>query len=74
MSLITFEGRSPKIDPDAFVASGARLIGDVEMAAESSVWYNCVLRGDMNRIRIGARSNPGRQRHPCRSASGRRPG
>ena len=57
MSLITFEGRSPKIDPDAFVASGARLIGDVEMAAGSSVWYNCVLRGDMNRIRIGARSN-----------------
>lgn len=57
MSLISFEGRSPKIDPDAFVASGARLIGDVEMAAESSVWYNCVLRGDMNRIRIGARSN-----------------
>ena len=57
MSLIDFEGVSPKIDPRAFVAPGARLIGDIEMAAESSVWYNCVLRGDMNRIRIGARSN-----------------
>jgi gamma-carbonic anhydrase len=57
MTLIGFEGRSPGIDPEAFVAPGATLIGDVEMAAESSVWYNCVLRGDMNRIRIGARSN-----------------
>ena len=57
MSLIGFEGKSPKIDPQAFVAPGARLIGDVDLAAESSVWYNCVLRGDMNRIRIGARSN-----------------
>lgn len=57
MSLIGFEGKAPSIDPAAFVAPGARLIGDVEMAAESSVWYNCVLRGDMNRIRIGARSN-----------------
>ncbi len=57
MSLITFEGRSPRVDANAFVAPGARLIGDVEMAADSSVWYNCVLRGDMNRIRIGARSN-----------------
>jgi gamma-carbonic anhydrase len=57
MSLIAFEGKSPKIDPAAFVAPGARLIGDIEMGPESSVWYNCVLRGDMNRIRIGARSN-----------------
>jgi carbonic anhydrase/acetyltransferase-like protein (isoleucine patch superfamily) len=57
MSLMTFEGKSPRIDQKAFVAPGARLIGDIEMAADSSVWYNCVLRADMNRIRIGARSN-----------------
>ncbi len=57
MRLISFEGIAPRIDPGAFVAPGARLIGDIEMAADSSVWYNCVLRGDMNRIRIGARSN-----------------
>lgn len=57
MSLIGFEGRAPKIDPAAFVARGAQLIGDIEMGPESSVWYNCVLRADMNRIRIGARSN-----------------
>ncbi|MGQ0661201.1 gamma carbonic anhydrase family protein [Sphingosinicella sp.] len=57
MNLIGFHGKAPLIDPAAFVAPGAQLIGDVEMGPESSVWYNCVLRGDMNRIRIGARSN-----------------
>jgi len=55
--LIAFEGAAPRIDPAAFVAPGARLIGDVEIGPEASVWYNCVLRGDMNKIRIGARSN-----------------
>jgi carbonic anhydrase/acetyltransferase-like protein (isoleucine patch superfamily) len=57
LSLIAFEGRAPRIDPSAFVAPGARLIGDIEIGPESSIWYNCVLRGDVNRIRIGARSN-----------------
>ena len=57
MTLLTFEGKTPRIDPAAFVAPGARLIGDIEIGPEASVWYNCVLRGDMNRIRIGARSN-----------------
>ena len=57
MSLIDFEGRSPRIDPDAFVAPGAQLIGNIEMGPEASVWYNTVLRGDVNRIRIGARTN-----------------
>ena len=55
--LIDFEGRAPRLDPAAFAAPGARLIGDVEVGAEASIWYNCVLRGDMNLIRIGARSN-----------------
>ena len=57
MSLIDFEDKAPRIDPDAFVAPGAQLIGDIVVGAEASIWYNCVLRGDMNRIRIGARSN-----------------
>ena len=57
MTLIAFGGHRPRIDPAAFVAPGAQLIGDVEIGAEASIWYNCVLRGDMNRIRIGARSN-----------------
>ncbi|HEX2762271.1 MAG TPA: gamma carbonic anhydrase family protein [Allosphingosinicella sp.] len=55
--LIPFGGRSPVVDPSAFVAPGAVLIGDVEIAPGASVWYNCVLRGDVNRIRVGARSN-----------------
>src|SRR5918996_3602796 len=58
LSLIAFDGHAPRIDPAAFVAPGARVIGDVEIGPEASIWYNCVLRGDVNRIRIGARSNP----------------
>ena len=57
MSLIPFAGKTPLVDPAAFVAPGAQLIGDVEIGPEASVWYNCVLRGDGNLIRVGARSN-----------------
>jgi carbonic anhydrase/acetyltransferase-like protein (isoleucine patch superfamily) len=55
--LIGFGGKAPVVHPSAFVAPGARLIGDVEIGADASIWYNCVLRGDVNRIRIGARTN-----------------
>ncbi len=54
---ISFGGKSPRVDASAFVAPGAQLIGDVEIGAQASIWYNCVLRGDVNRIRIGARTN-----------------
>ena len=57
VTLLPFGGKTPLIDPAAFVAPGARLIGDIEIGPEASIWYNCVLRGDVNRIRIGARSN-----------------
>jgi len=57
MTLLIFAGKTPRIDPAAFVASGAQLIGDIEIGPEASIWYNCVLRGDVNRIRIGARTN-----------------
>jgi gamma-carbonic anhydrase len=57
MTLIPFGGRTPRLDPAAFVAPGAVLIGDVELGPEASIWYNCVLRGDVNRVRIGARTN-----------------
>ena len=57
MTLLTYEGKTPRIDPTAFVAPGARLIGDIEIGPEASIWYNCVLRGDVNAIRIGARTN-----------------
>lgn len=56
-SIIAFRGKAPRIHPTAFIAPGARIIGDVEIGAGSSIWYNCVLRGDVNTIRIGARTN-----------------
>ena len=43
--------------PTAFIAPGAVLIGDVRVAEGASVWFGCVLRADMDRIEIGARSN-----------------
>jgi carbonic anhydrase/acetyltransferase-like protein (isoleucine patch superfamily) len=53
----SFQNASPKIDETAFVAEDAIVIGDVEIGAESSVWFGSVLRGDVNYIRIGERSN-----------------
>src|ERR1700743_3446103 len=46
MPLYSFEGRSPRIDPNAFVAPTAALIGDVTIEAGASVWFNTVLRAD----------------------------
>lgn len=56
-TILAYDGILPRIDAAAFVAPGARLIGDVEIGAEASIWYNAVLRGDVNRIRVGARTN-----------------
>lgn len=47
----------PKVDPTAWVAESAVVVGDVEIGADSSVWYGCVARGDVFPIRIGARTN-----------------
>jgi len=55
--LYTLDGVSPRVHETAFVAPTAAVIGDVDIGAEASVWFHCVLRGDTNRIRIGARSN-----------------
>ncbi|HVI88780.1 MAG TPA: gamma carbonic anhydrase family protein [Dongiaceae bacterium] len=52
-----YAGIIPKIAADAFIAETATVIGQVEIGAGSSVWYGCVLRGDSNVIRIGARTN-----------------
>jgi hypothetical protein len=52
-----FEGVAPRIHPGAWVAPNAVVLGDVEIGEGASVWYGCVLRGDTNFIRIGARSN-----------------
>lgn len=56
-SILPFEASLPRIAADAWVAPGAVLVGDVQLGPQSSVWYGCVLRGDVNAIRIGARSN-----------------
>ncbi len=53
----SFQGTTPIIHETAFVAETAVVIGDVTMGPQSSIWYNCVARGDVNFIRIGARSN-----------------
>jgi carbonic anhydrase/acetyltransferase-like protein (isoleucine patch superfamily) len=52
-----FKTHTPVVDPSAYVDPSAQVIGDVEIGAESSVWMNVVIRGDVNRIRIGRRSN-----------------
>lgn len=48
---------NPGIHPEAYIAKSAQVMGDVRMAAQSSVWYNAVLRGDINYIEVGERSN-----------------
>jgi carbonic anhydrase/acetyltransferase-like protein (isoleucine patch superfamily) len=57
MAIYRLGEHAPRIDPAAWVAASAELIGQVELAAESSIWFNCTLRGDNEPIRIGARSN-----------------
>ncbi len=52
-----YKGVMPRIAPDVFIAPGAHVIGDVEIGPGSSVWFNAVIRGDVEPIRIGARSN-----------------
>jgi len=52
-----WKGIHPRIDPTAFVEQSAQVIGDVTMGAESSTWFNTTIRGDVNYIRIGARTN-----------------
>ncbi len=47
----------PTVDPTAFVDQSAQVIGDVHIGAESSIWMNVVVRGDIHAIRIGSRSN-----------------
>lgn len=54
--ILSYDGISPQIG-SCFVASGARVIGDVIMGEGSSVWFNSVLRGDVMPIRIGERTN-----------------
>ncbi|WP_244222539.1 gamma carbonic anhydrase family protein [Cupriavidus lacunae] len=47
----------PDVDPSAFIAQGTQVIGDVTIGAHASIWFNCVLRGDVQRISVGRRTN-----------------
>ena len=55
--LYAFEDLVPVIAPDAWVAPSAVVIGDVHLGPGASIWFHCVVRGDTNHVRIGARSN-----------------
>lgn len=55
--ILPYRGIMPTIAPDAFIAPGAVIIGDVHIGAKSNVWFGCVVRGDVNHIRIGAHTN-----------------
>lgn len=52
-----FNSIEPKIHPTAFIADGAIVIGDVEIGEDASIWFGSIIRGDVNYIRIGARTN-----------------
>lgn len=56
-TILTIKGVTPRIADTAFIAPGSRIIGDVEIGEDASVWYNCVIRADVNQVRIGARTN-----------------
>lgn len=57
VTLVEINGKRPLIHDSAFVAPGCRIIGDVTIGPDVSIWYNCVMRADVNRIVVGARSN-----------------
>ena len=55
--ILSFNGIYPRIHPEAFIAETAVVIGDVEIGPGASIWYGCVLRGDINWIKIGRDTN-----------------
>src|SRR3972149_5381053 len=55
--LLPHKGAPPRLHPSVFVAQGARIVGDVEIGEDSSVWFNTVIRGDIAPVRIGRRTN-----------------
>jgi len=55
--LITLDGITPRVDTSAYIQDTAQIVGDVQIGAQSSVWFHSVVRGDVFHIRIGARTN-----------------
>lgn len=57
MGLYELPERSPSLAPDVYLAPGSQVVGDVRIGAGSSVWFNAVVRGDVQPVRIGERTN-----------------
>ncbi|MGH9357653.1 MAG: gamma carbonic anhydrase family protein [Terriglobia bacterium] len=55
--ILTYKAHTPRIASSAFIASSADIIGDVEIAENASIWFQSVLRGDIEPVRVGAYSN-----------------
>ena len=55
--IVSLPGRTPRVAADAWVEETARVIGDVEIGRESSIWFHTVVRADVEKIRIGERTN-----------------
>jgi len=57
MPVYEIDGKKPRLHPSVWLAPGAQVVGDVEIGESSSVWFNSVIRGDVERVQIGARTN-----------------
>jgi carbonic anhydrase/acetyltransferase-like protein (isoleucine patch superfamily) len=55
--ILTFENKTPKIDASVYVQNSAYVVGEVEIGEDSSIWFQTVIRGDVNPIVIGKRTN-----------------
>lgn len=55
--ILKFKEFYPKIDPSAWIAPSADLIGNIEIGEDSSVWFGCVIRSDINEVKIGKNTN-----------------
>jgi len=55
--ILPYQGRIPKLGKNVYLAEGVKIIGETEIGDFSSVWFNCVLRGDISSITIGKRTN-----------------
>ena len=55
--ILEYQGYKPKLSDGVWIAPGATVIGDVKIGQDSSIWFGCVVRGDVHKIRIGDRTN-----------------
>ncbi len=56
-TILPYDGNAPRLAASAFLAAGSVVVGDVEIGDASSLWFGTIVRGDVNHVRIGARTN-----------------